>query len=689
MHVARIPHIQPLCPDGNARRLPYTLNMRLFYCAFGPSHWYGMQVGRKLRWLQLHLSMHRLQHFHSPQSASTRPDYSGERLPPNETACLGHRSVQGRTGCQDMVPEGVCEAGSEGRVWLLLLPALGARRGYRSFRPHRHHHHRDHGHAARAVHGAGGAVVPASVAALLLVLPLRGPVLRPHDGTGSEEGAQTLLDVFTRWAQLTPHKPLLLFGDAMSKYEQVEQRSSQAVRALRGAAGLQEGGCLALLVGNQPGYVWVWQLQEGGCLALLMGSQPGYIWVWLGCAKLGCAVACLSSSVGAASSLRCFQSCAATVLLAAPELKESVEEILPFKKKENIKVYYLSKTSATEGVESFLEKVGAASDEPTLLSWRLYVTLKTPAMYIYTSGTTGLPKAAVINHERIMLACGLFDAGNVTSEDIVYTPSPLYHSSALLIEVHGCIMKGATIVLCARFSASRFWDDCRKYNVTVIQHIGEVLRYLCSVPQRKNDQDHKVRLAIGNGIRADVWREFVRRFGNINILEFYASTEGNISFVNYIGKIGAVRRVNCLQKKILSYELIKYDIEKDEPVRDENGYCIKMPKGKFCAIIIPSGYEGRTGMACIRLKENSEFNARSTYRHVKTHLPNYARPHFTRIKSAIELTATFKYLKTQLMEESFNPAVKDHLYFLDDRENLYVQVTEDIYNSVKNHDLKL
>lgn len=58
-------------------------------------------------------------------------------------------------------------------------------------------------------------------------------------------------------------------------------------------------------------------------------------------------------------------------------------------KKENVEVYYLSKTSATEGVESFLDKVNAASDEPTPLSWSLDVTLKTPAMYIYTSGTTG------------------------------------------------------------------------------------------------------------------------------------------------------------------------------------------------------------------------------------------------------------------------------------------------------------
>jgi len=43
-------------------------------------------------------------------------------------------------------------------------------------------------------------------------------------------------------------------------------------------------------------------------------------------------------------------------------------------KKENVKFYYLSKTSATEGVESFLDKVDAASDEPIPLSCRSDVT---------------------------------------------------------------------------------------------------------------------------------------------------------------------------------------------------------------------------------------------------------------------------------------------------------------------------
>ncbi|EMP29152.1 Very long-chain acyl-CoA synthetase [Chelonia mydas] len=102
------------------------------------------------------------------------------------------------------------------------------------------------------------------------------------------------------------------------------------------------------------------------------------------------------------------------------------------------------------------------------------------------------------------------------------------------------------------------------------------------------------------------------------------------------------------------------------------------------------GHEGRIGMASIRLKEGCEFNGDQIYRHVVDYLPNYARPRFVRIQDAIEITTTFKHRKVQLMEEGFNPAViRDGLYFLDDKEKMYVPMTEDIYNAIYNNSLKL
>lgn len=43
-----------------------------------------------------------------------------------------------------------------------------------------------------------------------------------------------------------------------------------------------------------------------------------------------------------------------------------------------------------------------------------------------------------------------------------------------------------------------------------------------------------------------------------------------------------------------------------------------------------------------------------------------------------------------LVEEGFNPAViKDALYFLDDKAETYVPMTEDIYNAINDKALKL
>ncbi|KAB0392935.1 hypothetical protein E2I00_014264, partial [Balaenoptera physalus] len=491
----------------------------------------------------------------------------------------------------------------------------------------------------------------------------------------------------------------------------------------------------------------------GECVAMFLGNEPAYVWLWLGLAKLGCAMACLNCNIRGKSLLHCFQCCGAKVLLASP----------------------------------------------------------------------GLPKAAMINHLRVWYGANLAAASGITENDVVYTTLPLYHSAALLVGLHGCILtgvgaqytfnvlirksntkfatflcarNGATVVLRAKFSASQFWDDCRKYNVTIIQYIG---CDLLTSHQKPNDRDHKVRMALGNGLRGDVWREFIKRFGDIHIYEFYASTEGNIGFMNYTRKVGAVGRVNYLQRtvklllkggmyqkryvisrqKVVTYELIKYDVEKDEPVRDGNGYCIKVPKGEVgllvCRItqltpfsgyaggktqtekkklrdvfkkgdlyfnsgdllmmdhenfiyfhdrvgdtfrwkgenvattevadivglvdfvqevnvygVSVPGHEGRIGMASIKMKEDHEFDGRKLFKHVADYLPNYARPRFLRIQDTIEITGTFKHRKVTLMEEGFNPAViKDALYFLDDKAETYVPMTEDIYNAINDKTLKL
>lgn len=89
-----------------------------------------------------------------------------------------------------------------------------------------------------------------------------------------------------------------------------------------------------------------------------------------------------------------------------------------------------------------------------------------------------------------------------------------------------------------------------------------------------------MRLAVGNGIRSDVWREFLDRFGNIKMCELYGATEGNICFMNHTGKIGSIGRTNFFYKLFFTFDLIKYDFQKDEPIRNEQGWCSNVKKGE-------------------------------------------------------------------------------------------------------------
>ncbi len=57
-------------------------------------------------------------------------------------------------------------------------------------------------------------------------------------------------------------------------------------------------------------------------------------------------------------------------------------------------------------------------------------------------------------------------------------------------------------------------------------YVGEVCRYLVNQPPSSIDKKHSVRIAIGNGLRSNIWSEFTKRFG-VNVLEFYAASEGN------------------------------------------------------------------------------------------------------------------------------------------------------------------
>ncbi|CAL8359792.1 unnamed protein product [Gadus morhua 'NCC'] len=366
------------------------------------------------------------------------------------------------------------------------------------------------------------------------------------------------LDRFLEQAVARPDATFIVFEDERFSYRDADTTSNRIANALL----------------RHPQY------HAGDTVALFMGNEPAFMFICLALAKLGSPAALLNHNIRSRSLLHCFSCSSATVLIAASELQDAVGEVLSSLREQRVTVLLMARDCGVSGMESFSSEVEQASDTPLPRALRSHVTFKSPAVLIYTSGTTGFPKAAVVNQNRLLMALAVLASNGVTASDVIYLNLPLYHTAGFLVGFVGAVETGSCILLRRKFSASQFWVDCRRHKVTVIQYIGEVLRYLCNTPTRPDDRDHCVRLAIGNGLRADVWTDFLRRFGNIGVREFYASTEGNMGFLNYTGKIGAIGRTNFLQQKLFPYSLVKYDTEHDEPRRDARGLCIEAVKGE-------------------------------------------------------------------------------------------------------------
>jgi len=197
-------------------------------------------------------------------------------------------------------------------------------------------------------------------------------------------------------------------------------------------------------------------------------------------------------------------------------------------------------------------------------------------LHIFTSGTTGLPKAARIHHMKFLLGGPImFRFMRVKPTDRFFVSLPLYHSSALLIGVQGCIEGGIPCILSRKFSARTFFIECCASNATVMLYIGELCRYLCAAPAGPHDRQHALRLAIGNGMRPDVWATFQERFGIAEIGEFYASTEGNANLVNNQNRLGAIGFISPLIAVKYPVRIVKFDVANDDLVRTADGRCIE------------------------------------------------------------------------------------------------------------------
>jgi fatty-acyl-CoA synthase len=317
-------------------------------------------------------------------------------------------------------------------------------------------------------------------------------------------------------------------------------------------------------------------LGKGETVCLVMPNRPEYLAIWLGITKVGGVVSLINSNLRGTALGHCLDIVKPQHIIVASELCGEVRAALaPMASPPEV---WSHGSDDFARIDRVIEKLsGGRLTE----AQRRGVTIADRALHIYTSGTTGLPKAAHVSHHRLMQwsfwFAGLMNTG---ADDRMYDCLPLYHSVGGVVATGAVLVRGGAVVIRDKFSARKFWDDVVNWDCTLFQYIGELCRYLANAPEQPREKQHRLRLCCGNGLRADIWQKFQDRFAIAKILEFYAATEGNVSLYNVEGRVGAVGRVPSFLAHRFPLALVKSDSVTQEPIRDENGRCVRCATGE-------------------------------------------------------------------------------------------------------------
>ncbi|HKY37005.1 MAG TPA: AMP-binding protein [Polyangiaceae bacterium] len=344
-------------------------------------------------------------------------------------------------------------------------------------------------------------------------------------------GQTTLADVVARSARKRPNALALEVGDEAFSCAQLAQLANAAA-----------------------GQLSTWGAKTGDVVALVGKNSVAYVGLLLGAAQRGVTLALVHPELGAEPLRHALRAAKATRVLCERQLLKAVAAA------SDLPAYAFD----PEQREPFLPDA-AASREFAPARGAHDMAL------VYTSGTTGLPKACRLPHARVLAAACLFGAPlyDFRPADKLLCALPLHHGSPLMLGLSACLVTGTPLRLERRFSASALIDAARRSRATVLLYVGDLGRMLLATPEAERDRDHALRLAVGNGLSAEVWTRLQERFGIGQVREFYAATESPMGLFNLSGRVGSVG--NLPYAWMFGMKLVRIDPETGELLRDRAG----------------------------------------------------------------------------------------------------------------------
>lgn len=319
-------------------------------------------------------------------------------------------------------------------------------------------------------------------------------------------------------------------------------------------------------------------LNRGDNVSVMMENRVEFLALLMGLNKIGVTAGLLNTNLTGKSLIHCITVTESKKCIFGEEVIESMQDVRTELALVQGQDFLFIADAGTQSAPQWSKDLGplAASADPQDPAETAATTLGDIAFYIYTSGTTGLPKAAVISNRRYLIGGDMAGTGGLQckTQDRIYLCLPLYHATGLLLGVGAALATGASMFVRRKFSASNFLNEIRQHQCTHMIYIGELCRYLVNSEAKIDDANTPLRSIMGNGLRPDIWMDFKQRYGISRICEFYGASEGNVAFANLMNKdltVGMTSAEVCL---------VQYDVDNDEIVRDNQGFCIPVMKGE-------------------------------------------------------------------------------------------------------------
>ncbi|HLZ75104.1 long-chain-acyl-CoA synthetase [Phenylobacterium sp.] len=333
-------------------------------------------------------------------------------------------------------------------------------------------------------------------------------------------------------------------------------------------------------------------LRRGQTVALFMPNRLEYFPIWYGLSKIGVVTALINNQLSGLALAHCLNISQAACVIVDAETSPVFEAAKSLLEKP-LPQWVFGPAHGEQ--RDLVQALKSCSQLPPDRIVREDIRARDTALLIFTSGTTGMPKAARITHVRAQLYMrGFAGATGAKQTDRIYVALPLYHATGGLCALGAALLNGGSVFLRRKFSASHFWGEAVDEGCTMFVYIGELCRYLVNQAPGEDETRHKIRMAFGNGLRPDIWPTMKQRFRIPEILEFYGSTEGNVSMFNFDGREGAIGRAPKWLRKRFNVRLVQFDVESETAIRGTNGLCIEAGAGQIGECIGQIGGDARS-----------------------------------------------------------------------------------------------